>query len=273
MRQATLLGEHHTRLGALAAVAEGDAAITICRGGAAKTYSYTDPNEDAALFVIGEHGVLLAVADGHDGHQGSAAALTTLAGARAASWCAAAAPIDAARWRTESTRAVVEANHEVLAEAGRRGAPPAPTTFAFALWRRHEGSVHGAAVGDSHVFFAASDAARDIAGGLSRDAKRGAFLGRGELSEAEAEAWTAVETTPAGELRAIVLATDGISERGIGVEDPEAEVHRACDHAWPADHEVRPLAVAKAVTAVALGAQRRQRAGDNIACAVVLIDA
>ena len=272
MSAGALFGCDHTELGALAAIAEGPAAITICRGGAPKTYSHTDPNEDAAIFVLGEHGVLLAVADGHDGHQGARAAVEALRDGFSVQWCAAEGPLGDEAWRRAAPSAVAAANHAVLAEAGARGAPPAPTTLAFALWRRGEGRVHGASVGDSHVFFSAADETRDLARDLTRERKRGDFLGRGALGEAEAEAMTALESAPAAGLLAVVLATDGLSERGIGVEDPAAEVQRAREHAWPADDEIRPLAVAKAVSAVALGAQRRQRAGDNIACAVALLD-
>jgi len=159
----------------------------------------------------------------------------------------------------------------VLSEAAERGAPTAPTTLAFALWRRQEGVVHGASVGDSHVFFSAPDETRDLARDVPRKRKRGDFLGRGALTEADAAEIVVLESATAADLLAVVLATDGLSERGIGVEDPPAEVQRAREHAWAADDEIRPLAVAKAVTALALGAQRQQQAGDNIACAVALI--
>ncbi len=271
MREAALFGCDHTELGALAAVAEGPAAITICRGGAAKTYSYADPNEDAALFVVTEHAVLLAVADGHDGHQGARAAIETLRDTCARDWCGASGPANAIEWQRAAARAVAHANHAVLAEAGARGTPPAPTTLAFALWRRAAAQVHGASVGDSHVFFSGATETLDLERNVTRAEKRGRFLGRGAIEDADAAGMTTCETTPAADVLALVLATDGLSERGIGVEDPPTEVHRAREHAWAADDEIRPLAIAKAVSAVALGAHRRQRAGDNIACAVALI--
>jgi len=271
VKHATLLGRDHTELGELAAISEGPAAITICRGGAAKTYSYTDPNEDAALFALGEGGVLLAVADGHDGHQGSMAAVETLRDAFAEDWCGVRGPVEALEWSHAAAAAVVAANHAILAEAAERSAPTAPTTLAFALWRRDDGVVHGASVGDSHVFFSSGQQTRDVAERLSRHERRSAFLGRTDVTEGDALEMTALETCTAHELLAVVLATDGLSEHGIGVEDPPNEVQRAREHAWAADAEVRPMAVAKAVTALALGAQRRQRAGDNIACAVALL--
>ena len=78
MRTALLRGQDHTDLGAIGLVSEGPAAIAICKGGAMKTYSHLDPNEDAACFAIGDGGMLVAVADGHDGASGAEAAVRAL---------------------------------------------------------------------------------------------------------------------------------------------------------------------------------------------------
>ena len=48
MRSALLRGREHGLLGAVDAIAEGNAAIALSRGGAAKRYAYREPNEDAA---------------------------------------------------------------------------------------------------------------------------------------------------------------------------------------------------------------------------------
>jgi serine/threonine protein phosphatase PrpC len=272
MRHATLLGRDHTEIGALASIAEGPAAIALSRGGAAKTYSYVDPNEDAVVFSIGPEAVLLAVADGHDGDHGAAAAICSLRDAWAQHWGGPAGPVSGDEWALAAARAVAVANHAVLAEAAARGLPPAPTTFAFALWRRREGVVHGASVGDSHVFFCGEASTRDLTADVSRERRRGDFLGRGTLTEAGAAEVVHVETTSARPLTALAVASDGLSEQGIGVDDPSAAVQAALDLGLRADPELRPLAVTKAVAAAALGAHRRQAAGDNIACGVVLID-
>ena len=60
MRSARLLGRDQSALGAVAAIAEGRAAITLSLGGALKTYHHTDPNEDAACFALGAGGMLAA---------------------------------------------------------------------------------------------------------------------------------------------------------------------------------------------------------------------
>lgn len=272
MRHATLLGRDHTEIGALASVAEGPAAIALSRGGAAKTYSYVDANEDAAAFSIGAGAVLVAVADGHDGDHGSAAAICSLRDDQAELWGGARGPSTADEWARAAARAVAAANHAVLAEAARRHLPPAPTTLAFALWRRREGVVHAASVGDSHVFLCADRATRDVTEGVPAERRKRDFLGRGALGEEAAAAFVHVESVSVRSLQALVLASDGLSEQGIGVEDPSGEVHRALALGRRSEPELRPLAVAKAVAAVALGAQRRQAAGDNIACGVVLLD-
>ena len=88
MRSALLRGRDHTRLGITAAVAEGRAAIALSRGGAPKSYRYRDPNEDAALFVEGEGGILLAVADGHGGCDAAETAVEKLLARFAPAWTA-----------------------------------------------------------------------------------------------------------------------------------------------------------------------------------------
>ena len=64
MRTALLRGREHVELGAVAAVAEAGVAIALSRGGAAKRYPHSDPNEDAAGFATADAGVCAAVADG-----------------------------------------------------------------------------------------------------------------------------------------------------------------------------------------------------------------
>jgi hypothetical protein len=66
-----------------------------------------------------------------------------------------------------------------------------------------------------------------------------------------------------------VLATDGLSERGIGVDEPERAVREAVEEAALAPPARRPLAAARALLERACGAHRRRVSGDNAACAVV----
>jgi serine/threonine protein phosphatase PrpC len=74
--RAALWGHDHVELGRTASKAAGPrAAVAISRGGAAKLYSYVDPNEDVACAVAGDHATLLAVADGHNGMTASRIAI------------------------------------------------------------------------------------------------------------------------------------------------------------------------------------------------------
>src|SRR3972149_99852 len=75
MRSGLLHGREHTKIGAVAALAEGRCAIALSRGGYAKGYVHRDPNEDAAAFAFGAEGMLLAVADGHGGHEAAGVAV------------------------------------------------------------------------------------------------------------------------------------------------------------------------------------------------------
>ena len=71
MRSALLRGRDCHQLGAIETIAEGAVAIALSRGGAAKVYDYIDPNEDCCLFALGDGGVLVALADGHNGEYGA----------------------------------------------------------------------------------------------------------------------------------------------------------------------------------------------------------
>ena len=76
MRAIALLGRHWTELGpvGLAELPDGGA-LALSRGARPKAYAHTDPNEDAALVVRTDAGVLLAVADGFNGTAASELAI------------------------------------------------------------------------------------------------------------------------------------------------------------------------------------------------------
>ena len=71
-----------------------------------------------------------------------------------------------------------------------------------------------------------------------------------------------------GKRRALVLATDGISEPGIGLADPAAVIAACAADCERRQPDLRPLGIARGLVEQALEAQRDQRAGDNIATAV-----
>lgn len=66
--RAVLWGPDHVDLGATAVQTAGErAAVALSRGRYAKSYRYTDPNEDAVAAVTGPQATLLVCADGHNG--------------------------------------------------------------------------------------------------------------------------------------------------------------------------------------------------------------
>jgi hypothetical protein len=80
-----------------------------------------------------------------------------------------------------------------------------------------------------------------------------------------------VGVEPLANTRAVVLATDGISEPGIGVDVPEFTVSECATGADRFAPELRPLELARNVAEAALAAHQRHRAGDNIATAVTCL--
>jgi serine/threonine protein phosphatase PrpC len=265
MRRALLRGGDHTRLGAVATVAEGCCALALSRGGAAKTYAHRDPNEDAAGFAAGESGALVAVADGHGGREASELAVDVLLARYAPAWTAAGGP--AAPW-PETARAAVLAVHQAIVAEAMGAAESARTTLAWALLRPAAGRLLWAATGDGHVFRTSGDEAVDLfvpradplyLGSPAHDAER--------LARA-----TCAGDEPWAGSRAVVLATDGLSEPGIGVDWPEEAVREVVAAALGARAELRPLEVARGVAERALGAHAARRSGDNVAVAVLWPD-
>ena len=68
----------------------------------------------------------------------------------------------------------------------------------------------------------------------------------------------------------MALATDGLSERGIGVEDPARTVHECIARIEPGTAaDLSALRACRSIVEDAMNAHRRQKAGDNLACSVV----
>ncbi len=254
-------------------MAEGPAAIALSRGGARKTYNHTEPNEDAALFALGDGGALIAVADGHHGASGSEAALEDLLQRTAPEWTAAGTVVGSNEaWQEMALDALLACNRAVLARAAELKVAPAPTTLALALVRPAEALLVHACVGDSHCF-QATDTLVVERGWAALGRRDTYFLGyQAETREREQEKCV-LGCRPLADTRAVVLATDGLSERGIGVTDPEAAVREAVREASRCEPELRALDTCKRVNQAAIDAQRRQRAGDNIGCAVLWLTA
>ena len=266
MRTTLFRGRDHLRLGAVEAVAEGTAAVAISLGGAAKAYEHTDPNEDAALFAIGTHGILVAVADGHAGFGASEAALERLRAEHAPAWTGPQTP-RAATWRELALEAFADANQAILGHTTDPARTGARTTLALALIQPERELVLSASIGDSHVFCVRSEECIDLAA-AGRRCEPWHFLGRNPKTGDEIAQRAVIEVVPLADAHAIVLATDGLSEHRVGVEDPEAEVAEVTRRARETEPELRPLQIARGVAEAACAAHRRNPSGDNVAVAV-----
>ena len=263
MRSALLRGREHSALGTHGAIAEASVAIAISRGGYAKQYAYIDPNEDAVAFAIGAYGVLLAVADGHSGFEAAEVALEHLLENPAPHWTdAGLPPANASAWRRHALATLADAAVQIGGE--RREGSRSRTTLTLALALPSTQQCYYAAIGDSHLFAAYAGEAREVAPA----AKGGAFLGDPAVTEKLGEHARLGTFSLAG-VRALVLASDGLSEEGIGVADPAAAIHAARLAVAFERESLRPLAFARAVCDAACASHRSQHSGDNIACAVL----
>jgi hypothetical protein len=71
----------------------------------------------------------------------------------------------------------------------------------------------------------------------------------------------------------VVLATDGLSEQGVGVTDPAAVVCDAVTAGAPAAADLRALETARGVAERSNAAHRQNPSGDNVGVAVAWLDA
>lgn len=273
MRSAFLRGRDHHQVGGLDLISEGPTAIALSRGGARKTYSHTDPNEDCVAFATGPGGHLAVAADGHHGELGSEAAVHSILENFAEPWTAMDSPVaDRKQWRQLGLDALLAANHAILDIAGRNELPPAPTTFVLALVRPVDDLLLYLSVGDSHVFAVDDIGAYELAG-RDPDWSFTPFLGYEEARVEMFEKYAMIGERRLETLRAIVLATDGLSEPGIGVENPAQIVFQVVASVVsdaPADR--RATDACRGVAETALRAHRAQKAGDNMGCSVIWID-
>ena len=216
---------------------------------------------------------LVIAADGHHGELGSEAAVESILDQFAGTWTAGKSPVDGeAAWRQQGIDALIAGNRAILEIAGRNQLPPAPTTFVLALLRPSDDLLLHLSVGDSHLFAVDGDEAVDL-GGRNPDLKFTPFLGYEEARAETIEQYSMIGVRSLSEVRAIVLATDGLSEPGIGLEDPSRAVFSAVARAElnsPPDR--RAVDTCRSVVEVALRSHRSQKAGDNMGCSVVWLD-
>lgn len=248
------------------AVSEGPAAIAISRGGHAKSYAHLDPNEDAAGFALGPGGWLAAVADGHRGFEAAEAALDHLLEHPAPQWTAPGG-VSRASWPRHALAALCDANAQVRRER-RDPERGARTTLALALLLPEEDALCWASIGDSHCFRVGPEGARDLAEG-GPAASRPSFLGHEEESPESLAEKCRIGSEALDATHAVVLATDGLSERGVGLRDPAKAVAEEAQRAAAAAPDLRPLELARGLAQAAVAAQRRRRSGDNVAVAAL----
>ncbi|MEM9175114.1 MAG: protein phosphatase 2C domain-containing protein [Myxococcota bacterium] len=270
MQTAFLRGRDHQQIGRLELEGRSRAAVALSRGGARKTYPYTDPNEDCVAYALGDGGSLAIAADGHHGELGSEAAVEQLLDRFAEAWTASTAPAHGEdAWRAQGVEALMAANRAILEVAGRNQLPPAPTTFVAALVRPEDDLLLHLSVGDSHVFAVDSGYAVEL-GGRDPSWKFTPFLGYEEARPELLDEYAKIGVRGLADLRAIVLATDGLSEPGIGVTDPADAVQRAVGQiALDAPEDRRAVDTCRTVVETALHAHRSQKAGDNMGCSVL----
>lgn len=265
LHTAKLCGPEQTEIGNHAAVGWGNAAIGLSRGGAAKTYPYVDANEDACAFANTSAGTLLAVADGHWGSDASLTAIIRLLEHHAERLLDPRQASSEESWESVAQALLVDLQQQILRAGGHR-APRSPrTTLSLALALPERDRLNWLCVGDSLLFAVGDGTVREL--GAAGDVVR--FLGAPADDAERLRGHARVGGEALRDCRALVLATDGLSEPGIGVADPAGSVQAAARVGAEAeDPELRALETVRALLATGLAAQHQQRAGDNLAIAV-----
>ncbi len=264
---AVLRGSASQIIGGVSVVSEDSAAIALSQGGFKKRYSHTDPNEDAAAFALGAAGVLLAVADGHNGCDAAESAIDTLV-KRAGTLLSLDGPTSEDRWRQTALETIGAIQTALVSRIAQGVRGHSRTTLALALVRPDENRLAFAALGDSHIFRVCLGEVVDL--GTHAEGVRH-FLGNPADDLASLAASCVMGVEPLDDTTAVILATDGISEPGIGVDVPEFSVLACTQQSERYASELRPLELARRVAEEALAAHRRHRAGDNIAAAVTCL--
>ena len=261
---AILRGSEAEIVGGVSVISERSAAIALSRGGYKKRYSHTDPNEDGAAFAIGEAGILLAVADGHNGCDAADATLDELM-LRAGTLLARDRNTIDKSWTRIALETIGAIQTALVSRVTQGVRGHSRTTLALALVLPDEDLLAFASVGDSHIFRLCPREVVDLG---SHSEGRRCFLGNpaDDLTALARDSVIGIE--PIADTQAVILATDGISEAGIGVDLPEFTIAECAAGVNHFALELRPLELARNVSEAALAAHRRHRAGDNIASAV-----
>ena len=266
MKAVLLAGRDFGEVGAVGEAAAEHIAVAISRGGAEKRYDYADPNEDVALAATGRYGALVAVADGHWGSRAAEVAVAQLRDTHAENWLDAESR-SAESWYQDALAALVAMNDAILAAHVPPDEKPR-TTLAFAFARPHEDLLVLASAGDSHLFVADATGVSE----LLPCPRRYHFLGNAMRKPSQLAKEVRIEVRQLGAVRALLAATDGISEHGIGVTDPREAANQAVTSAASSPESARASVAARALLDTALAAHVENDAGDNIAVAAAWLD-
>jgi len=265
VNSAWLRGRDAHEIGAILERRTDHGAVALSLGGAKKVYAHTDPNEDAALVVAGSGGMLVAVADGHGGVDAAEIALEHLYTAVAPRWVAAETRLRGG-WESIALDAMAATNAAIAARAANGARRRSRTTLACAVVRPGEEWLFHVAIGDSHVYQVTRDGAYDLS--CERSESEAFFLGVGPETLESLRAKCTLGAEPLAGTRAVAAVTDGLSERHVGVEDPDAAVLEAWRDAALVPPGERAEHFARGILERALEAHRRQPSGDNVAAAV-----
>ena len=268
MTTARLHGDDHRELGEIATISEGNAAIVLSRGGAAKQYAYRDPNEDAVGYALSEWGSVAVIADGHGGCEAANVCIDRVLDTHAPRWLAAAPIALESRFAGEAIDVIFDTNTAIVQASIGAEADGSRTTLAAVLLRPRDGWMAVLSVGDSHVFRCDAEGTWEVATAKS---ERVGYLGEPAHTPERLAAMLRVEVMSTDTVRAVVLATDGLSEQGIGVADPGATVAEALREAAKAAPQLRAHAAAQGIVGRAMESHRSWRSGDNIACSVMWV--
>ena len=226
-----------------------------------KTYTHTDPNEDAVFFAVGNAGILAAVADAHGGFEASEVVLEHLLAHPAPQWVEPGG-VTPTSWDRHAIAAICDANGEILQERLETEMGKSRTTLSLALVLPETNLLLYACIGDSHLFRVRPGAVADLAeveAGMGEDF----FLGHGRETPESLADKCRIGVEPLEDTIALVIVSDGLSEHKIGVVDPGAVVRESVENARKAAPGLRPLEASRSIIEAALAAHRKNASGDR----------
>ncbi len=263
MSHAILRGRDHKLVGPVDVISEGPSAIAITRGGATKRYQHLDENEDAAGFWRGPSGTVLAVADGHNGFEAAEVAVESVLRDPAPQW-AEPGGVDADQWPRQAIAALCDANRTILAERGGVDELPSRSTLVVGVVQPKTNMLLYACCGDSLLFLVEDETVRLI----SQQGPLESFLGFADREPEALRKFVQIGAVSLDGVAAVVAVTDGLTEDGIGVEDPQRTIFAAADRAVEAAPALRASVLARLIAEAANEAHLRRGSGDNVAVAV-----